>query len=391
MTTSASLFVSLVWPGPDRNLLRDVAIEIEAGRIASIELNSQPGKGTQRGIALIPPLVNAHCHLEFSHLPEPLEPAHPFQSWIGRTVQTRRENSEPARSLQMGLDEAARHGVHAVAEIMTQAVDCYPTKGSTAVEGCLFRELIGIQPETMAAQQQLLDEILAAETAWPKGISPHAPYSVHPELLQHAIGKAVDHQLPMTMHLAETRSELEFLQQGTGDFVDMLTRFGIWSGPFYPPGTRPLDLMKRLASAPRVLLAHCNYLDEEEINFLATHPNLHAIYCPRTHAFFEHDPHPWRKLLERGANVALGTDGRGSTPDLSIWNEILFLAERFPDVDPALLLSLGTTRGAAAMGWDWTFEVGQPARFTLLEGDANTPPESLHQLLSDKVRPIALR
>ncbi|MCG6157814.1 amidohydrolase family protein [Rubinisphaera margarita] len=389
MVDSFSLFVSLAWLGPERGLLRDVSLRIEDGQIASIVPDSRPEPNSEQRSALIPPLVNAHCHLEFSHLEEPLQPAHPFQSWIGRTVQTRRENADPARSIKTGLDEAARCGVHRVADIATQTLDSYPARKSTDVAACLFRELIGVQPESIASQRQLLDEFLTADTEWARGISPHAPYSVHPDLLEYAIDKAVEHQLPVTMHLAETRSELEFLRDGTGDFVDMLTRFGIWSGPFYPPETRPLDLMKRLASAPRVLLAHCNYLSEDEIEYLAAHPQMAAIYCPRTHAFFKHDPHPWQKLLEQGAQVALGTDGRGSSPDLSIWNEILFLAERFPDVDPALLLSLGTTRGAAAMGWDWTFEVGQPARFTLL--DADGPPESLSQLLSDHVRPIALR
>jgi len=390
MAASSSLFVSLAWLGPEHDLLRDVTIEVDEGTIQSIVPDSRPDRESSRYFALIPPLVNAHCHLEFSHLREPLQPAAPFQSWIGRTVQTRRENTDPAQSLKRGLEETSECGVHSVAEIMTQSSDCYPVSESTSVDLCLFRELIGIQPETIATQQQLLAEFLETETGWGKGISPHAPYSVHPELLQFAVEKAVEHQLPVTMHLAETQSELEFLRHGTGDFVDMLSRFGIWSGPFYPQGTRPLDLMGRLVDAPRVLLAHCNYLDEEEIAFLAAHPNLHAIYCPRTHAFFSHEPHPWRRLLEQGANVAVGTDGRGSTPDLSIWNEILFLAERFPDVDPVLLLSLGTTRGAEALGWNWTLDVGQPARFTLLQAETDNPPESLHHLLTDEVRPVAL-
>jgi cytosine/adenosine deaminase-related metal-dependent hydrolase len=105
----------------------------------------------------------------------------------------------------------------------------------------------------------------------------------------------------------------------------------------------------------RVVIAHGNYFDDEEIEFVARHENIAVAYCPRTHAFFGHAEHPWRKLNERGARVAIGTDGRGSNPDLSIWNELLFLAGRSPEFDPALLLQLGTLNGARALGIEEEF------------------------------------
>src|SRR5262249_48639500 len=74
--------------------------------------------------------------------------------------------------------------------------------------------------------------------------------------------------------------------------------------------------------------------------------------CPRTHAYFGHAPHPWRLMLLRGINVALGTDSRASNPDLSLWNELLFLHDRFPDLPKGELLSLGTLAGARALGLD---------------------------------------
>jgi cytosine/adenosine deaminase-related metal-dependent hydrolase len=74
------------------------------------------------------------------------------------------------------------------------------------------------------------------------------------------------------------------------------------------------------------------------------------VYCPRTHAYFGHPPHPWRELLARGGRVALGTDSRASNPDLSLFDELRFLHERFPEAEPQELLRLGTVCGAAALG-----------------------------------------
>ena len=119
----------------------------------------------------------------------------------------------------------------------------------------------------------------------------------------------------------------------------------------------------------RVIIAHGNYLDHEEIEFLASHRELAVAYCPRTHAFFGHADHPWQKLIERGGLVAIGTDGRGSNPDLSIWNELLFLADRHPDFDPGKLLQLGTLNGARALGFQedlGTLEKGKTARVAII-------------------------
>ena len=76
------------------------------------------------------------------------------------------------------------------------------------------------------------------------------------------------------------------------------------------------------------------------------------------------------KVIDRGGLVAIGTDGRCSNPDLSVWNELLFLHSRFPDCDPALLLQIGTISGARALGWEaelGTIEAGKRAEATVMQ------------------------
>ncbi len=97
-------------------------------------------------------------------------------------------------------------------------------------------------------------------------------------------------------------------------------------------------------------MIHAHHINSAVIDFLADTPNLSVVYCPRTHAYFQHPPHPWQELRSRGVNVALGTDSRASNPDLSLFNELRFLHQQFPDVPPGQLIDMATICGARALG-----------------------------------------
>ena len=147
---------------------------------------------------------------------------------------------------------------------------------------------------------------------------------------------------------------------------------------------RILDDLRELARSRCALVIHGNYLSDEEIDFLAGQPQLTVVYCPRTHHFFGHKGHPWRRLLERGINVAIGTDGRGSNPDLSIWNELRFLAEANPEIDPTELLSLATLKAARGLRCDQTLgslTQGKRARILRVELSQSTEAKSVGEML----------
>ena len=79
-----------------------------------------------------------------------------------------------------------------------------------------------------------------------------------------------------------------------------------------------------LAAAHRALVIHGNYLDDEEIALSGrkTRREMAVVYCPRTHAWFGHRRYPLEKMLAAGATVAVGTDSRASSPDLSLLAEL---------------------------------------------------------------------
>lgn len=341
-------------------------IEVVDGRIADV--SQLRGAADDRTldlgpVALLAGLVNCHAHLEFSDLAAPLgEPAafvegaaeYPFADWIGQVVAHRRNRVTPLPDLvRNGLREATNSGTTAVGEIATG--DWSPEFVDAASPRVVaFRESLCFLPEQVMPQLALAREHLTrCRTTSGRmigALSPHAPYTVLPELFDSLIQLAADERVPLCTHLAETRAELEFLMHGTGALRDMLSRIELWRDGLHPTGRRPLDFLKSLARLEHSLIAHGNYLDQDECRFLAEHPQISVIYCPRTHHYFGHAPHPWRELLASGASVALGTDGRSSNPDYSLWNEVLWLDRLTAGRERPLLLELATIRGAQALG-----------------------------------------
>lgn len=102
-------------------------------------------------------------------------------------------------------------------------------------------------------------------------------------------------------------------------------------------------------ASARALAIHGNYFTHDDIQCVARHANVATVFCPRTHAYFGHSPHPIRQLLAAGANVILGTDSRASNPDLSLWRELQFVATHFPDISLPRLLAMATTDAADSL------------------------------------------
>jgi cytosine/adenosine deaminase-related metal-dependent hydrolase len=254
------------------------------------------------------------------------------------------------------LRESLGSGVTTLGEIATGDWPREPFRGAP-VDCTVFLELIGLRREQIedrlsSARQHLSPASSNGPRPWRAGISPHAPYSVHPELFARCVELAAKAGAPLAFHLAESREELELLRHGTGPFRRLLSELGAWDPTAIPSGTRPLDYLRQLAHAPRALVIHGNYLADDEIAVLAKHAStMSLVYCPRTHAYFGHEAYPLAKLLEAGVNVALGTDSRASNPDLSLLAEMRYVAGS-GQVSPATALRLGTIHGAKSLGLD---------------------------------------
>jgi cytosine/adenosine deaminase-related metal-dependent hydrolase len=337
-------------------------ITVRGDRIAAIGENHSGAPPLDFGDgAIIPGLANAHTHLEFSELQEPLgRPGMPLPEWIGEVIAWRRRRDDSEEGAQRreaavaaGLRESLPSGVTALGEIATPGWADAPFRRS-AIDCTIFQELLGLEPE----RRELLIEFATSHVTagkrgglWRPAISPHAPYTAPLELVEAAAELSRRDNVPLAMHLAESPEELELLTAGAGPFRELLSSVSERLAKFIPRNLRPLDYLERLARGSRALVIHGNYLGDDELAFLAEHAaTMSVVYCPRTHHYFRHADYPLAKMLDRGVRVALGTDSRASNSNLSLWEEMRFVADRFTTVPPATVLRLGTQASAEALG-----------------------------------------
>ena len=371
-------------------------MEVEGSRIAAVYAGDHPRATDLGNAALIPGLVNAHTHLEFSDLEEPLRPVAPFTEWIRSVMKSRFDSSGSAESkIQQGIKESLAAGTTCLGEIATSA-DSHQLleQNQPAPRAVVFRECLGFSVNRIAEQERIAADIFeqrpdqGIDFPVHQGLSPHAPYSVHPDLYLSLIHLARNQGAPVAVHLGETQAELELLERKRGSFVELLTELGLWDSQILRDGLRMLDYLAPLAELTSALAIHGNFFGDAEIEFLKQSPQISVVYCPRTHHYFGHRPHPWLKMIGQGINVAIGTDSRASNPDLSLWNELLFLRAQFSEVSTGLILECGTLSGAHALGLSQeigSLAIGKRADMALIQlADSSDPLSDSDLLLNSR-------
>lgn len=192
------------------------------------------------------------------------------------------------------------------------------------------------------------------------GLSPHAPYSVSPELLTKMIASAIETRSVVSMHLAESKDEMQFLETRSGPFAKLLERLDLLG-----PGWQLANIdfcLRELSECSHGLVIHANYLSERQLDFLASYPNLSVVYCPRTHDYFGHREIPLNGIMERGIRVAIGTDSRASNPDLDLLAELRAVRQKFSHLRSSEILRMGTLAGAEALGLERRFGSLEPGK-----------------------------
>jgi cytosine/adenosine deaminase-related metal-dependent hydrolase len=326
--------------------LRNGIITLLQNRVVSIGMASDVAPLDLGNCAILPGLVNAHTHLEFSDLAQPLGCAgQSLPDWIREVIANRRsEGRDTAAAIRQGIHESQNAGTTMLGEIRTDGWQNF----SPTVDTTLFQEAICLDHQRFDAILESQSQILQNQSAGLRyGISPHAPYTVHPELLEKLVELAVQFQVPVAMHLAESPEELELLENGSGSFRTFLQSLGVWREEANPQGRKPLDYLKLLSRSPRAIVVHGNYLNDVELDFLAQNSDRMSVcYCPRTHAYFGHPPYPLTEMLSRGIAVCMGTDSRASNPNLNLFEEAKFAAHRHTAVSPQQILLMASLQGA---------------------------------------------
>jgi cytosine/adenosine deaminase-related metal-dependent hydrolase len=329
------------------------AVAVDGDRIAAVgrfdEIRStHAGDVTDLGESiLLPGLVNAHCHLDYTTLRGRITPKESFADWI------RAINAEKAKlteedyieSIRAGFSEAVRFGTTTIANLTA-----FPRLIGAITEPIRtwwFGELIDVRnPGDAEEIVEEAVEALRAAKRW--GLAPHAPFTASARLYARCEDIAARAAVPLTTHLAESRDEMEMFRDGTGRAFEFLKEIG---RSMEDCGHEtPLSLFLRNRTAPgRWIVAHLNELDAADFDLLANAPKFPIVHCPRSHTFFGHEPFALERLHALGFNVCLGTDSLASNSDLNLFSEMRELIRKHPAVSPRQALEMATINGARAL------------------------------------------
>ena len=324
---------------------------------------------------LMPGLVNAHCHLELSHLAGLADRASSgFVPWVEALMAQRgHTDAEGVRAAtRRAIRQLELTGTFEVGDV-SNALAHLDLLEESSLRADVFYELLGWDPvrakEILAGASDVLTISARPELRTRVRLAAHAPYSVSPALLQ----GIVDRGGPASMHIAESPAESRFFEQGDGDWRSFLDRRGLGHVAFETPRVSPVAHVDALGGLREgMVAAHCVQVDGEDMALLAG--AAFVAISPRGKPRPRVGTAPVRRLLEAGVRLCLGTDSLASADTLDLMADMALLQSQFPELSPEVVVRMATLGGAQALGLDdlGTIEPGRSAALAFVP--ASTPP-----------------
>src|SRR6266478_2114132 len=301
--------------------------------------------------ALLPGLINAHCHLDYTCLRWKIPPPKSFADWI-RAINTEKaklSKQDYLVSINQGFAEAKKLGTTTIGNLT--AFPELVAKIYEPIRTWWFAELIDVRGPNRAKDiVDLSVESLKSKEIW--GLAPHALFTASENLYRRCKEIARRENIFLTTHLAESREEMSMFREASGPLYEFMKGIG-----------RPMDdcghetplalfvaaILQQRDARPWII-AHLNELAESDFDLLErSRRKFHVVHSPRSHKYFAHSPFPFERLRALGCNVCLGTDSLASNEDLSLFAEMRAFQKNEPRTSPEEILSMVTVNPARAL------------------------------------------
>ena len=271
------------------------------------------------GFAITPKPVNAHTHLDLSSMP-----FHPgsYTEFIRNVIAHDESGKRNLEAAQKGIKEIKQTGISTIGDIVTEE-DVMVNLLESDLRGVAYWEVFAPNSADADAEfHDLIDKLrrfkkLERPDGIRVGLSPHAPHTLSAGLLQKVVALAKQNGLPLQIHVAESPEEIQYVKENIGPLKD-LHDYSDWQ----PPLLSPVQYLKQLGILEaQPTLVHMVHVDEQDVRDVQK-AGCTVVHCPRSNETLRCGRFPWELYARHGVTVAIGTDGRGSSPDLDITQEV---------------------------------------------------------------------
>jgi aminodeoxyfutalosine deaminase len=346
---------------------------VQTGKAADV-LKDYTGEVVDLGeVVVMPGLINAHCHLDYTLMRGAILPARNFSRWVKRINALKRSltDSDYLRATQLGFEELRKYGVTTVLNIVSTP-QIFPLLPPPKIRAWYFLELIDVRPRPWIEEHVFGSWLFLSgngDRLGGLGLSPHAPYTASAKMYEVTLECSRSLKLLVTTHVAESSQEYAMFAESSGDLHDFLKQLG---RPMTDCGsTSPLrHLIENGLIGPDCIVAHLNHLDDRDLDLLSRPEwrSLHIVHCPKSHRFLHHRRFPLEALAERGLNICLGTDSLASNDSLNLFSEMRTAEKVYQALNARDLIEMVTIRPARALKLER--ELGRIARGYLADSIA---------------------
>lgn len=302
---------------------------------------------------LMPGVVNAHIHVTDGFRPHTVPGGNGLVDWVGKLMPDRNaglSEGEREAGIRAMLADIRQRGTVAIGEVVNNDRTLDAIRESGLYCRFIF-ELIGFREDRAEAALEIADSLETrireednVRIRYANGV--HAPYSVSPKLMKAAAMRSRFMGRHFYQHLAEDPDERELYEYGTGKWREFSEKIGAWEPSWNPPGISPIPFYDELGIlAHEMVVVHLTDATDEEIDLLANR-EVKAILSPTSNLHITGRLPRVEHIAESGMKIALGTDGRGSNPDMDVFSEAGLLKERYPGIPAGTWLRALTAGGA---------------------------------------------
>lgn len=339
--------------------IHDGAVVIENGRISKVGkakkiLKENKGEIEDLGeTILLPGLVNAHTHLEYSCLKGKIKPKKEFIDWLTSMIEFKSKLSkkEIFDGIKKNIFSLKQSGTVLLGEVTNTG---FSTKilEQNGFSGNIFFELVGnVSFEDFLKKKNKLEKEAPSFRIVP---ACHAPHTVPSKLLHEIKDYLRKNKLLTSIHLAESKEEVQWIKNLIGPFSRLIQNEQLLNQPGMGKGLSPVEyLFKNDFLSSKVLCVHCVQSSPDDIRILKKKCCSIAL-CPRSNIYTGAGHAPLQKFLKFKIPLCLGTDSLASNTDLDLWNEMRALKKLFPFLPLPYILRMATLNGAQALGFGKT-------------------------------------